>query len=333
MKAVPATKRVLKDLGTAGLVQLIDEMGMLPRRNFMDCAHDKKLLRNISGEAIRKKILEREGGCFGCPILCQRHTRIGDKRGEGPEYETVILMGPVVDIYGLERITLGNYMANELGMDTISLGGTLGCAAELVERGAISKSDLDGLPLRFGEADIYPEAVELIGNRQGIGDLLAEGSRRMAERLGTPGTAMQVKGLELPAYDPRGMPAQALGFMTSPTGGCHLRGGYSISLAFFGGIREVPRFSVRQAAITAKNQQDLGIIQDSLGVCRFTGYALDAGHLSRVYGAVIGEDVNRSELERAAERIANLERTFNVRAGFCRADDDLPDGVPGEGIE
>ncbi len=325
MKAQPVTKRVLRDLGTAGLVHLINLMGILPHLNFRDCLHDPRLLENVSGENIRKTILEKEGGCFGCPILCQRHTRVGHERGEGPEFETVVLMGPLIDLYDLEKITLANYRANELGLDTMSLGGTLACAAELRELGAITASDLDGLPLGFGDPDLYPAVVELIAARRGIGDIMAQGSRRLAERFEHPAAAMQVKGLELPAYDPRGMPAQALGYMTSPTGACHLRGGYSVSLAFFGGFKEVPRFSVRQAAMTAKNQQDLGIIQDSLGICRFTGYALDAGHWARVYGAVIGSEVDRRELERSADRVAALERLFNLRAGVSRADDDLPE--------
>ncbi|HUT55886.1 MAG TPA: aldehyde ferredoxin oxidoreductase family protein [bacterium] len=324
MKAQPVTKRVLRDLGTAGLVHLINVMGILPHMNFRDCLHDPRLLENISGENIRKTILEKEGGCFGCPILCQRHTRVGSERGEGPEFESAVLMGPLLDIYDLEKITLANYRANEQGLDTMSLGGTLACAAELRQIGAITSADLDGLPLQFGDPAFYPSAVEIIAGRHGIGDLMAQGSRRLAERFEHPEAAMQVKGLEIPAYDPRGMPAQALGYMTSPTGACHLRGGYSISLAFFGGFKEVPRFSVRQAAMTAKNQQDLGIIQDSLGICRFTGYALDAGHWARVYGAAIGADVDRSALERCAERAASLERIFNLRAGFARRDDDLP---------
>ena len=324
MKAQPVTKRVLRDLGTAGLVHLINEMRMLPRRNFQNCIHEPELIERISGETIRDQILERAGGCWGCPILCQRHTRIGERRGEGPEFETVVLMGPLLDIYDLEAITLANYRANELGLDTMSLGGTLAGAAELFERGAITKADAGGVELRFGNSELYPGIVDRIARREGIGDWLAEGSRRLAERCEHPEAAMQVKGLELPAYDPRGMAAQALGYMTSPTGACHLRGGYSIALAFFGGIREVPRFSIRQAAMTCKNQQDLGIIQDSLGICRFTGYATGAEHWARIYGAAIGEEFSRAEREAAAERLATLERLFNVRTGFSRKDDDLP---------
>lgn len=332
MKAVPATKRVLRDLGTAGLVNLINVMGMLPHRNFADCNHDEALLAQVSGEAISRTILERPGGCFGCPLLCQRHTRVGSRSGEGPEFESVVLMGPALDVYDLEAITLGNYAANELGLDTMSLGGTLACAAELIEAGAITGGTAKALPVRFGEAGVYPEIVERIAGRDGIGDLLADGARSLAEKAGRPGLAMHVKGLELPAYDPRGMAAQALGFMTSPTGACHLRGGYSVSLAFFGGIREVPRFSIRQAAITARNQQDLGIIQDSLGVCRFTGFAVGADHWARIYSAVTGEETGRADLEEAADRIAALERLFNVRAGVTRDDDDLPPRFKSESI-
>lgn len=324
LKQQPVTKRVLRDLGTAGLVLLINQMGMLPHNNFRDCSHLPQRLRQVSGEAIAQKILARPGGCYACPILCQRHTRIGEKTGEGPEFETVILMGPDCDIYDLERITLGNYTANELGLDTISLGGTLACALELVDRSIIKKAELTGLTFRAGNPEIYPEIVTRLGLREGLGDLLAEGSLRLAEKFERPELAMQVKGLELPAYDPRGMMAQALGFMTSPTGACHLRGGYSVQLAFFGGMKEVPRFSVRQAALTAKNQQDLGIIQDSLGVCRFTGFAVGPEHWARLYGAVIGEEVSRGELAIAAERIACLERLFNISAGFGRQHDDLP---------
>lgn len=323
MKAAPTTKSVLRDLGSAGLIRLIDIMEMLPHRNFLDCAHVRESIRGISGEAIAERLLERAGACFGCPIMCQRHTRVGGKTGEGPEFETLVLMGPLLDIYDLDKITLGNYAANELGLDTMSLGGTLACAAELFESGALTDADAGG-SVRFGDAGIYPHIVEKIAAREGFGDRLAEGSRRLAAECGRPETAMQVKGLELPAYDPRGMPAQALGYMTSPTGGCHLRGGYSIALAYFGGIKEVPRYSIRQAAVTAKNQQDLGIIQDSLGICRFTGYAAGAEHWTKAYAAATGASVGRDDIEEAAHRIATLERMFNIKAGFTRNDDDLP---------
>ncbi len=324
MKAVPTTKRVMRELGTAGLVHLINIMGMLPRRNFQDCNHEYSIIDKVSGETLNDTILVRPGACFGCPLSCQRHTSVGEKSGEGPEFESLVLMGPLLDVYDLEKITLGNYAANELGLDTMSLGVTLACATELVEKGKFPDSGAEKSGLRFGNAEIYPEIVESIANRDDIGNLLADGARSLAEYAGQPDVAMHVKGLEIPAYDPRGMPAQALGYMTSPTGACHLRGGYSIALAYFGGIKEVPRFSTRQAAQTAINQHNLGIIQDSLGICRFTGFAVGADHWAKIYSAVTGVETSTEELERAAERIATLEKLFNLKAGMTRADDDLP---------
>jgi len=332
MKAVPTTKRVMRELGTAGLVHLINIMGMLPRRNFQDCNHEYSIIDKVSGETVSDNILVRAGACFGCPLSCQRHTSVGGKTGEGPEFESLVLMGPLLDVYDLEKITLGNYAANELGLDTMSLGVTLACAAELVEKGKFPDSGAEKSGLRFGNAEIYPEIVESIANRDGIGNSLADGARSLAERAGQPEVAIHVKGLEMPAYDPRGMSAQALGYMTSPTGACHLRGGYSIALAYFGGIKEVPRFSTRQAAQTAINQHNLGIIQDSLGICRFTGFAVGADHWAKIYSAVTGVETSTEELDRAAERIATLERLFNLKAGMTRKDDDLPERFKNDAI-
>ena len=132
MRQAPVTKRLMRELGTAGLVELINVIRMLPHRNFQDTIHDESLLENVSGETIARTILERAGGCFLCPIGCQRHTRLESggrtERGEGPEYETVVMMGPVCDVYDLPAITRANYRCNELGIDTMSFGGTLACA-------------------------------------------------------------------------------------------------------------------------------------------------------------------------------------------------------------
>jgi aldehyde:ferredoxin oxidoreductase len=135
---------------------------------------------------------------------------------------------------------------------------------------------------------------------------------------------MSVKGLEIPAYDPRASVLQALGYMTSPSGACHLRGGYAVSLAFFGGAREIPRFSVRQAPVAVRNVQDAGILQDSLGICRFTGYGVGIDVWTRVFSAVTGRETNRNEFDRAAHRITTLERLFNLAAGATAEDDTLP---------
>ena len=328
MRQAPVTKRLLRELGTAGLVELINVIRMLPHRNFQDTAHDEAALEGVSGEAIAKTILERAGGCHLCPIACQRHTRLDTdgrtEKGEGPEYETVVMMGPVCDVYDLPAITRANYRANELGIDTMSFGGTLACAMELAERGAIPAADLGGLDLRFGRGDLEEEIVRAVAARRGIGDALAEGARRLASRYGHPELAMTVKGLEIPGYDPRASFTQALGYMTSPTGACHLRGGYAVSLAFFGGTKEIPRFSLLQAPIAVRNMQNKGILQDSLGVCRFTGFAFDVGPWARMMTGVTGLDFSEAKLEEIANRIAALERLFNDAAGATPEDDALP---------
>jgi len=324
LKQAPATKRLLRELGTAGLVELINLIHMLPHRNFRDNIHRDEDVERVSGETLAKKILQRAAGCFLCPMGCQRHTRVGDKRGEGPEYETMVMIGPDCDIYDLEAITRVNYLCNELGMDTISFGGTLACAMELREQGLLSAKDTDGLDLRFGRADLLDGLARRIAFRQGIGDRLAEGSYRLAESCGHPEFSMTIKKQEIPAYDPRASFTQALGYMTSPSGACHLRGGYAVSLAFFGGPKEIPRFSLLQSPIGIRNMHNLGIIQDSLGVCRFTGYAFSYDPWARMMSGLTGLDFSTARLEEIANRIAAVERLLNLSAGLTAADDTLP---------
>jgi aldehyde:ferredoxin oxidoreductase len=329
MKQAPVTKRLLRDLGTAGLVELINLISMLPHKNFQDCVHRDEDVERISGETLAKSLLEKAGSCYLCPIGCQRHTRVAgrdgkEQKGEGPEYETMVLMGPVCGIYDIEAITRANYRANELGLDTISYGGTVACAMELAERGLLGPPETGGLGLAFGGAEALEALAGMTARREGLGALLAEGSYRLASRFGRPECSMTVKRLEIPAYDPRASYTQALGYMTSPSGACHLRGGYAVSLAFFGGAKEIPRFSLLQSPIAIRNMQNAGILQDSLGVCRFTGYAFSSDPWARMVAGVTGRDFSVARLEEIENRVAALERQFNVEAGATAGDDALP---------
>jgi aldehyde:ferredoxin oxidoreductase len=330
MKQAPVTKRLMRDLGTAGLVELINLISMLPHENFRDCTHRDEDVEKISGETLAKTLLEKAGSCYLCPIGCQRHTRVAgrdgrEERGEGPEYETMVLMGPLCGIYDLAAITRANYRANELGLDTMSYGGTIACAMELAGRGLIRREETGGLDLAFGNAEALEALVSMTARREGLGAELAEGAFRLAAGRGRPGSAMTVKKLEIPAYDPRASFTQALGYMTSPSGACHLRGGYAVSLAFFGGAKEIPRFSLLQSPIAIRNMQNTGILQDSLGVCRFTGYAFAADPWARMISGVTGRDLSVARLDEIENRIAALERLFNVEAGVTAEDDALPD--------
>jgi aldehyde:ferredoxin oxidoreductase len=207
----------------------------------------------------------------------------------------------------------------------MSYGGTLACAMELAERGLIGREEAPGLDLVFGGADALEALVGMTARREGLGADLAEGAYRLASGRGRPECAMTVKKLEIPAYDPRASYTQALGYMTSPSGACHLRGGYAVSLAFFGGAREIPRFSLLQSPIAIRNMQNTGILQDSLGVCRFTGYAFSADPWARMVSGVTGRDLSVAKLEEIENRVAALERLFNVEAGATAEDDALPD--------
>ena len=329
MKQAPVTKRLMRDLGTAGLVELINLIAMLPHRNFQDCVHRDEDVERISGETLAKTLFEKAGSCYLCPIGCQRHTRVagrhgGEERGEGPEYETMVLMGPLCGIYDMAAITRANYRANELGLDTMSYGGTLACAMELAESGLIGRDERGGLDLGFGDAEALEALVGLTARREGLGAALADGAFRLAAGRGRPEAAMTVKKLEIPAYDPRASLTQALGYMTSPSGACHLRGGYAVSLAFFGGAKEIPRFSLLQSPIAIRNMQNLGILQDSLGICRFTGYAFSADPWARMVSGVTGRDLSVARLEEIENRVASLERLFNIEAGATAQDDALP---------
>ena len=233
-------------------------------------------------------------------------------------------MGPVCDVYDLASITRANYRSNELGLDTISFGGTVACAMELAERGLLRAADTSGLDVRFGNAAAVERLAVETAFRRGFGALLADGSYRLAGRFGRPDLSMSVKRLEIPAYDPRASFTQALGYMTSPSGACHLRGGYAVSLAFFGGWKEIPRFSLLQSPIAIRNMQNHGILQDSLGICRFTGYAFGSEPWSRMLVGTTGLDFSVARLEEVANRIAALERLFNLEAGARAGDDALP---------
>lgn len=321
---LPVTSRALTELGTPGLVKLIHGHDMLPHKNFMDVSHKKSDIEQISGENMRMKILEKAKGCFNCTIRCGRATKVGNKRGEGPEYETIAIMGANLGIYNIEKIALAGYLCNEAGLDTISLGGTVGIAMELFEKGIIGKSDTFGLNLRFGESNILYKLVELIANRKEFGDILAEGALRVGKKYKAEHLAMVAKGLEFPGYDPRASLLQALGYATSPRGGCHLKGGYAVCLGFFGGSREVHRFLVDTSAGHSVDAQDSGCIMDALGVCRFVSYSVGDSELSRIYSGYTGLDYGPEDLRDSARRIQNIERIFNNEAGFTRKDDTLP---------
>jgi len=325
VKNFPVTARALPQLGTPGLVRLIHAHDMLPSRNFSSTRHKTGEVMEISGEKLRSRLLVRRRGCYNCSVACGRVTRVKSRKGEGPEYETIALLGPNLGIYDLDRVAVANYLCNENGMDTISLGGTLALATELFQKGIIGTADTGGRDLDWGRGELLIQLTKATARREGLGEWLARGSLRLGRQFGREDLAMAVKGLELPGYDPRASLHQALGYATSPRGGCHLKGGYLVCLGFFGGAREVNRFLVDSAADHCVEAQDSGCVSDMLGICRFLSFSLSDHELARIYSGYTGLDTGPEDLKATARRIQNIERSFNIRAGFTAADDTLPE--------
>ncbi|MBI4494116.1 MAG: aldehyde ferredoxin oxidoreductase family protein [Chloroflexi bacterium] len=314
-RANPVTASALPEFGTAVILNIMNEAGALPTRNFQDSTFEGA--EAISGEALADKLLVRKRACWGCSIACTRVTRIGAREGEGPEYETLWSLGANCGIDDLEAIAEANALCNALGLDTISVGATIACAMELQQQGIHASG------LRFGQAEALLPTIRDIAYRRGLGDELADGALRYAERHGAPELAMQVKGLELPAYDPRGMQGQGLGYATSNRGGCHMRANM-LGPELLGIPKLVDRFQPRGRAGILIVHQHLGAVMDSLVLCKFAANALNQEHFARLLSAATGIDYSAQRLLQVGERLWNLERLFNLREGFTRVHDTLP---------
>ncbi len=315
LTASPLTSQALPEFGTAVLMNVVNYFGALPTRNFRQSQFEGA--DRISGEALRDSYLVKNAACWACPIACTRISKTDKVEGEGPEYETTWAFGAQCGADDLAAIIEVNALCNDLGLDTISTGSTIGCAMELAELGHV-ESDL-----RFGRADLLASTVEEIAYRRGLGDDLAEGSRRFAARYGAPELSMSVKGLEMPAYDPRGMQGQGLLYATSNRGACHMRGNM-LGLEVLGLPKLIDRFQVQGKSNYVILHQNTAAAIDSLGVCKFANLAVAEEYFARALSAVTGLDFSTGDLIRTGERIWNLERLYNLREGFTAADDTLP---------
>lgn len=315
------TGQGLPTYGTAVLVNIINENGVLPTNNFQEAYFEDA--EEISGETLAEKYLVKREACYRCPIACGRYCKVDDIEGGGPEYETIWAYGSDCGVSNLGEIIKANYWCNELGIDTISAGATLAAAMELYEKGYIKEDELDGTPLKFGNADAVVEWTKKLGLREGLGDKLAEGSYRLTDMYGVPELSMTVKKQELPAYDPRGIQGHGLQYATSNRGGCHVRG-YLISPEILALPEKLDRFSLEGKATWAKIFQDLTATIDSLGLCLFTSFALGAEDYADLYNAVCGTDHTAESMLEAGDRIWNIEKLFNLKAGIDTSEDTLP---------
>ncbi|MEM4507624.1 MAG: aldehyde ferredoxin oxidoreductase family protein [Acidilobaceae archaeon] len=317
-KKSPVTSQALPKYGTAVLVNIINASGILPTRNFQTGVFPEA--EKISGETIASTTMDwekyREEICWGCAIGCARYTRVSGKfsgEGGGPEYETVWALGADTGVSDLDAVSKANFLCNELGLDTISMGATIATLMELVEKGKIPPEKLRGLNVRWGNGEALVELVWRTAYRSGIGDDLAEGAFRLAKKYGAPELAMTVRGQELPAYDPRGAKGHGLAYATSNRGGCHLRA-YMIAPEVLGVPQLVNRFSTEGKGKLVKHFQDIFATLDSLVVCKFVTFAYWSEVLVEQLRAVTGWNITIDEFETIGERIYNAERVFNVLA-------------------
>ena len=327
IKKSEVTNVNLPKYGTAVLVNSINERGGYPVRNAQE-AYDADA-GITGGEEIADKILIKKWPCAACPMACGRVTEIREgkykgQHGQGPEYETTWSLGLMCGVHDLNAITYAHYLCDEYGLDGISAGVTIACAMELYEKGFIPKKEAP-FPMNFGDGDTVVKMVQIMGEREGIvGNLLAEGSYRLAEHYGHPELSMSVKKQEMPAYDPRAFKGIALNYATSNRGACHVRG-YTISQEVIESPYAVDRLKYEGKAELDKYMQDFTAVIDSSGMCLFTIFGLE---YIRAYGSILraitGIPYSDDELMKAGERIWNMERLFNLKAGFTKKDDTLP---------
>ena len=326
------------ELGTAATIDMTQAHGGLPTRNFQQGQFDQ--YEKLNGNAIRDTRLVANKACFACTIACGRVTRLDEAAdkylvnmhprnwntaGEGPEYETAWALGADAGIGDLAAVIKAHWLCNDLGMDPISMGATLSAAMELYERGVITDDQVE-MPLRFGSAAALIRMTEATAYREGFGNELAQGSRRMSEKLGHPEVFMGTKGQEYPAYDPRGFQGMGVAYATSNRGGCHLR-------AWTPGIETSemdPHTPVGKGEWVA-NAQNRTTVHDCTGVCSFTGATGGpTSSLVPCLAAATGIPLTMDVLLKIGERIWNLERLFNLRAGLTRADDSIPERLKKE---
>jgi len=327
LKAGPVTSQGLPKFGTAILVNIINECGILPTKNFQQGMFVGA--GKISGETLAETYLVRNKACYACPIACGRLTKITEPEafrgeGEGPEYETVELLGAGCGIDDLAAVTKANYLCNELGLDTISAAGTVATAMELFEKGFLPYTDA-GMELRFGNAQALLSMIYDMAYRRGLGAVAADGGYVLATTYNHPELFMGVKRQEIPAYDPRGVQGMGLTYATSNRGACHVRG-YLIANEILGVHEKLDPFTTDGKAAAVKAIQDLTAVFDASGLCLFAALAPGMGYeiVGNLLSTLTGINYTPEVLQRCGERIWNLERLFNIRAGFTRADDTLP---------
>ncbi|MEM0096833.1 MAG: aldehyde ferredoxin oxidoreductase family protein [Candidatus Bathyarchaeia archaeon] len=326
MKNNPVTGVGLPTYGTAILINIINTAGGLPYKNWQTGVNPDA--EKISGETLAETYLISRRSCWGCPIGCGRVTSV--KSGpfqvlasEGPEYESIWALGSSTAVKDLDAVVKANHYCDEFGLDPISMGSTIAAAMELNEKGCIPTEDLQGLDLRFGNSAALVEAVWRTAYKAGFGKYLALGSKKLCEIYGHPELSMSVKGLEMPAYDPRAIKGIGLNYATANRGGCHVTG-YTVSPEVLGIPEKIDPIKAEGKAKWVKIFQDFTCVVNSTVNCLFTTFALGAKDYAELLSAVTGWKLTEDEILKIGERIYNLERVIINKYGFDGKDDTLP---------
>jgi aldehyde:ferredoxin oxidoreductase len=333
--------------GTSDCIPFQQAYGTLPSFNYNEGTFDQFM--DISGEHMTDTILINRDTCYACTVRCKRvveteyHQKKVDPEYGGPEYETIATLGSYCGIGNLDAIALGNQLCNQYGIDTISCGATIAFAMECFKKGIISLEDTEGLELCFGNADAMLETIRRIGKRQGIGDILAEGSARAARRFGRGADELliTVKGTEVPAHMPQAKKTLGLIYAVNPFGADHqshehdpfyengVNEFYLTRLAHLGLTNPQPMYGwsdekLRYAYLTELFYSAL----DTYSLCQFvfgpSWELYGPAEMAQILSAATGWNINVTDILEMGERRLNMLRAFNAREGFTREDDTLP---------
>lgn len=303
--------------GTPLIVDLSHNAGVLPTYGFRSGSFEHHDMINTDRvkEATAKKY-----ACPYCPLACKRILRFDSRLIKSPEYETLAMVGSNTGLRSLKDVAEAAEIATDLGMDTISLGAVIGFTINLHEKGLISEKDLDGMKPSWNDLGFIIELSKMTAYRRGFGNLLAEGTRRTVEKIGREALKerIDVKGSEIPAYDPRGTYGMALAYATADRGACHLRA-WAVAFDAFG---EMDPYSFVGKAQLVKDLQDLNSIKWSLVICDF--WLSSYEDMAKLLKPALGREYTIEELKILGERIWNISRIFNLREGFRKEDDTLP---------
>ena len=320
-KSVGTVTSKYRQIGTVANLAVFNRLGSLPTRNFQHStfAHAD----NLSGESLTENNFSRRNGCAACTIRCERLFKSLDGQDQRLEYETLFALGPMCEIEDPHTLLQAARLCDDYGLDSISTGATIAWAMECAEKGLLPEASTLGL--RFGRADAFLKIIPMIAERQGLGDLLAQGSKRAAAVVGKDAGqwAMHVKGLELPGYEPRSLKTMALGLAVSPRGACHNRSG-AYEYDFSGEVDRLHGDAGRGLLVAAS--EDFAAVLDSLIVCKFlrkcfTDFYSEAADL---LAKVTGWPYSSAELRQIGERINAQKKLFNIREGWQPDDDWLP---------